>query len=97
MNGLHDMNVPHGRKLTWGFVLSTSYGLYRERFWALFRIGLPVALLSYLFTPFKRILVRQLTNFFLLRLQDMPFTGWRALGSTNCGIEPPSVPLHTTG
>lgn len=47
MKALHDMNVPYGRKLTWGLILPTTYGLFRERFLALFRIGLPIALLTF--------------------------------------------------
>src|SRR5215469_16448492 len=54
------MNGPYGRKLTWSFVLSSTYRLWSERFWTFFRIGLPIALLTYLFTPFQRILFRKL-------------------------------------
>jgi len=60
MNGLQDMNVPYGRKLTWSFVLSSTYRLWGERFWTFFRIGLPIALLTYLFTPFQRAVFREL-------------------------------------
>jgi len=42
------LDKPTRRTLTWPFLLTQSYGLYRESFWKLFRIALLPALLAYL-------------------------------------------------
>ena len=74
MNGLHDMNVPDGSKIGWGSLLSSTYRLYRERFWTFFWIGLPVALLTYFFPPLQRLAVGKLV--FILGLRKFSQSYW---------------------
>lgn len=80
MNGLHDMNVPDGSKIGWGSLLSSTYRLYRERFWTFFWIGLPVALLSYIFPPIQHMAVRKLV--FILGLRQLSPGYWVFLTAT---------------
>ena len=55
-----NLEQPIVRTLTWGSVLAQSYGLYRERFWRLFRIALLPALLAYLWRYFFRLMAQQM-------------------------------------
>lgn len=54
MNNPYEMNVPYlaspgdEDKLTWKALLRKTYSIYRERFWTLFRVGLPAGFLAYL-------------------------------------------------
>jgi hypothetical protein len=68
------MNVSQQAKLSWDSLLSETYRLYWNKFWRLFRIGLPVALLTYLFThvqhAFAHWLQRELTARRLVAFYD---------------------------
>ena len=62
---MNEQSIPEygfGRKLTWTSILSSTYGLYREHFWTFLRIGLPIAILAYLFKQVERPLVHQFYN-----------------------------------
>lgn len=54
MNNPYEMNAPYlarpvdENKLTWNALLRKTYSIYHERFWTLFRVGLPAAFLAYL-------------------------------------------------
>ncbi|HEY6970402.1 MAG TPA: hypothetical protein VJA94_14430 [Candidatus Angelobacter sp.] len=50
-------------KLTWSSLLAKTYQFYVQHFWTLFQIGLPVALLAYLFWYGKHFFVQALFNF----------------------------------
>jgi hypothetical protein len=55
-----NLDQPPGHTLTWTSLLTQSYGLYRERFWTLFRIALLPALLVYLWRYGYRLAVHEL-------------------------------------
>jgi hypothetical protein len=60
MNEAREVSPPWSTRLTWGDLLASTYRVYRQRFWKFFRIGLPIALLTYVFTIVQRTLTHQL-------------------------------------
>jgi hypothetical protein len=62
MNEAREVNPPWSTRLTWGDLLASTYRVYRQRFWKFFRIGLPIALLTYVFTIVQRTLTHQLPH-----------------------------------
>ena len=62
MNGNHQLGTSYGQKLTWTLLLSNTYNIYRKHFWAFLGIGLPIALLAYVFRQCERSLVHALFN-----------------------------------
>jgi hypothetical protein len=57
---MNDIENPTQQPLTPAYLLKESYGLYGEKFWALFRIALVPALLAYLWRYFFRFAIRQM-------------------------------------
>lgn len=51
---------PYEEKLTWNSLLTQAYQIYARRFWTLFRIGLPIGILTYVFGHAVRISVDRL-------------------------------------
>jgi len=43
MNDQYGVSPSYEKKITWGFLLTETYRIYSQRFWTLFRIGLPIA------------------------------------------------------
>lgn len=58
MDQLYETDARYGIRPTWGSILAKTYRLYWNGFWMFLRIGLPVALLTYLFTPIRRVLTK---------------------------------------
>lgn len=54
MNETYSFAQAYRQKLTWTTLLAQTYSIYQKQFWPLFGIGLPAALLTYLFTLLKR-------------------------------------------
>ena len=63
------VNDPGAKTLAWNQLLSSTYELYRRRFWTFFRMAALPAIVAYCFGYGWRI----------------AFTGWRALEWTRCG------------
>lgn len=54
MNETYGFAPAYRQKLAWRSLLAQTYSIYQKQFWPLFGIGLPVALLTYLFTLLER-------------------------------------------
>jgi hypothetical protein len=66
--------TPGTPTLRWNVLLFRTYSLYRERFWAFFRMAFLPASLAYLFTQIWRIWVRPSLISALIRLLPLPHT-----------------------
>ena len=60
MNQVYTTHEVLTNKLTWNSLLAQTYRTYQERFWLFFCMGLPVALLAYLYRPTQRFLLHRI-------------------------------------
>ena len=59
MNEQYEMGPAYKKKMKWGFLLTETYRIYSQRFWTLFRIGLPIAVAAYFVSRGTRFLINQ--------------------------------------
>src|SRR5215471_12555696 len=60
MNQVYTTHEVLTNNVTWKSLLAQTYRMYQERFWLFFRMGLPVALLAYLYRPTQRFLLHRI-------------------------------------